>query len=238
LAVAESATAPAILLGGKGIFVHEWFVTESPDRMTILEGFMRRSLLLLSFFSLLPSLASAAPVPVTLSVTSGASGGFAYSFLHDATSNCITIAGVQFCQNGLTYAIDGASTLSGTLDGLHLYDVSGTLDVIGAPDLVVTDGDIDFSASAPDTFGGSLTTSLGVFSFLDHAFAGPANSFDGSSLFLWGNNWNTGTAAGHADPDYGVDLGFIVTVVPEPGTLLLLSAGLAGLGWSGRQKRG
>jgi len=199
---------------------------------------MRRSLWLLPVFSILPSFASAAPVSVTLSVTSGSSGGFAYSFLHDATSDCITITGVEFCQNGVPYAIDGASTLSGTLDGLHLYDLSGTLDVIGAPDLVVTGGDIDFSVSAPDTFGGSLDTSLGVFSFLDRAFVGPANSFDGTSLFLWGNNWDTGTAAGHTDPDYGVDLGFVVTVVPESGTLLLLSAGLGGLAWSGRPRRG
>jgi hypothetical protein len=195
---------------------------------------MRRLVLPCLFALLLPTAASALPTPVTLSSTTGASGGFAFSFLHDATSNCITIAGTEFCQNGTTYAIANGSTLTGTLDGLHLYGLSGTLDVLGASDLVVTDGDIDFSASAPDTFGGFLTTSLGTFYFLDHTFAGPANSFDGTSLYLWGNNWNTGTAAGHVDPDSGVDLGFVVTVVPEPGTLLLLTAGLTGLAWSGR----
>ncbi len=196
---------------------------------------MRRSLLLLPVLLLAPALASA--VPVTLNTSSGSSGGFNYSFLHDATSNCIEIASVEFCQNGTTFEIVNGSTLSGKLDGNRLFDLSGTLGVIGAPDIVVTDGDIDFSVSAPDTFGGFLTTSLGTFHFLDHSFAGPANSFDGTKLFLWGNNWNTGTAAGHADPDFGVDLGFVVTVVPEPGTLLLLGAGLAGLAVSGNRRR-
>ncbi|CAG0954782.1 hypothetical protein MYXO_00420 [Myxococcaceae bacterium] len=199
---------------------------------------MHRSYFLALICLLSPGLASALATPVTLTSTSGSDGGFAYSFLHDATSNCITIGGTEFCQSGATYAIVNGSTLSGTLDGLHLYGLSGTLDVTSGPDIVVTDGDIDFSVSAPDTFGGSLTTSLGTFHFLDHAFAGPANSFDGTSLYLWGNNWDSGTAVGHVDPDYGVDLGFVVTVVPEPGTLLLLSAGLAGLGWSGRRKSG
>lgn len=174
--------------------------------------------------------AIAVPISVVLTSTSGSSGGFGFSFLHTATSNCETISGVEFCKNGTTYAIVNGSTLTGTLDGLHLSGLSGTLDVVGGADIIVTDGDINFAASAPDTFGGFLeTSSHETFHFLDHSFAGPANTLTSTALFLWGNNWDTGTAAGHTDPDWGIDLGFDITPVPEPTTLTLFGVALLGI---------
>jgi hypothetical protein len=201
---------------------------------------MRRLTLMVGLLSLLAAPSSAAPILVDLSITSGSSGGFGYSFLHAATSSCTSIGGTQFCMNGAKYSISIGSSLTGTLDGLHLYGISGTLDVIGGGDIIVTDGFIHFNASDPDTFGGKLVTSThGTFYFLDHTFAGPANSFDGTDAFLWGNNWDSGTAAGHADPDWGIDLGLRVTpaLVPEPSAAGLFSIGILLAGTFARNRR-
>jgi hypothetical protein len=190
---------------------------------------------------------SARAVPVQLIVESGTQPavgyipGFAYSFLHDATKRCMVLGGVQFCQSGAAQAVSG--TLDAELSGLVLSNIMGSLSVAGGPDIVITDGVIDFTSSAADTFGGYLATSShGTFHYLDHNFAGVANSFDGASLFLWGNNWDTGNPG---DPSpfarRGLDLGITVNVLPEPGPLaraaVLLALTTLVLGQRSRRER-
>ncbi|HEB88547.1 MAG TPA: PEP-CTERM sorting domain-containing protein [Deltaproteobacteria bacterium] len=169
---------------------------------------------------------AAAAVPVSLVVAMDPNeGGFGFSYLHDGNTQCSTMGGIEFCENGPPLR-DLSGTLSGDLVGNVLSGISGVIAVAGEPDIVVTGGFVDFDASAPDTFGAQLETSThGTFYFLDHAFAGAANSFNGVDLRLWGNNWNnTGTPDPGPFARYGLDLG--ITVIPEPGTALLLGLGL------------
>lgn len=183
-----------------------------------------------SLVLLLTSTASAVPVNLVIAMDAN-EGGFGFSYLHDGDSSCTSIGGIDFCQGGAPLR-DLSGTLTADLTGNALSGISGTIVVSGEADIVVTGGFIDFDASAPDTYGGEIVTSThGTFYFLDHIFAGAANGFDGVDLRLWGNNWNN---AGTPDPGagitrYGIDLG-ITTVVPEPGTALLLGLGLTVLG--------
>lgn len=198
-----------------------------------------RSLLSFLLFLLVAGSAAAVPMNVDLVIGSGSNGAFQFSWLHEATSSCevINVSGgdVQFCKNGAKQSVSG--TLDATLDGLVLTAISGTIVVSGGPDVIVTDGEFDFGASAADTFGGFLETSThGTFYFLDHTFAGNANSFDGTTLALWGNNWNVGNPGNPpGGTRWGIDLG--MEVVPEPSQALLLAAGLAALGGGRRETR-
>ena len=188
-------------------------------------------ILLVSIVSLaFASLASAVPVSLEIGMAANESG-FGFSVVHDASSSCISISSVEFCQSGASQqTLSG--TLSADLTGSVLSGITGTIVVAGGTDITVTGGFVDFGASAPDTFGAELVTAArGTFHFLDHTFAGAANGFDGVNLRLWGNNWNNVGPVG--DPGSGLsrsglDLG--ITVVPEPGTALLLGLGLAALG--------
>jgi len=183
--------------------------------------------------------AQAVPIGVDLDIGTGSSGSFSFSWLHEATGSCevLSVSGsdVEFCKNGAKKGLSG--TLDATLDGLVLSAISGTIVVDGGADIVVTDGEIDFGASAPNTFGGFLETSThGTFYFLDHTFAGDANSFDGTSVALWGNNWdsgNPGSPPGGAR--WGIDLG--MQVVPEPSAASRVVVGLVSLLWARRRRR-
>jgi len=172
-------------------------------------------------------------VPVGLSVNTGQDGAFRFSFLHSAETSCQTITGIEFCMNGSSlHALVG--TLSADLNGLVLSNLSGTILVNGGPDIVVTGGGFDFAGAAPDTFAGTIETSThGTFSFFNRNFISTANSFDGTRLTLWGNNWsNPGTPDTGGFPLWGIDLG--IGVLPEPGVAGLLI--LSGLGLARRRR--
>ena len=172
------------------------------------------------------TVASAAPISLAIGMDAN-EGGFGFSYLHDASTNCSSIGVVEFCEGGSPLQ-DLTGTLSADLTGNVLSGISGTIVVAGGPDIIVTGGFVNFDASSADTFGAELVTSThGTFYFLDHIFAGAANSFNGVDLRLWGNNWNNqGTGLpGGGNSRWGIDLG--ITAIPEPGTALLLGLGLA-----------
>jgi len=197
---------------------------------------MRPQLLLATLALLLvPALAQATPVQLVLN--SGTEGGFQFSVLTSGSSSCefISVGGspVEFCKTG-NPTRDLSGTLSADLTAGVLSNIMGTIFVAGDTDIIVTDGTVDFGASGPDEFGAELITSThGTFYFLDHTFAGTANSFDGVVGRLWGNNWDTGSRP--SSGSYGIDLGF--EVVPEPGTGLLAGLGLAWLAGTKRRRR-
>jgi len=184
---------------------------------------------------------------VDLLVSSGSDSGFAFSYVHDATTSCEMVSSVEFCKNGNAVdAIPSPQTLTGTYDDVtEILTLDGmqTLTVSGGLDIDITGGMIDLDelddGTETDVFVGTIATSShGTFHFLDHIFAGPANSYTPgtSTLMLWGNNWdNTGTPDPGKFPDnsdiprYGIDLGLELsfTPIPEPGAVWLL--GLAGL---------
>ena len=173
--------------------------------------------------------ASATPVSLVVGMDAN-EGGFGFSYLHDASTNCSSIGGVEFCEGGAPLQ-DLTGTLSADQVGNVLTGITGTIFVSGGPDIIVTGGFVDFGSSVADTFGAELVTSThGTFHFLDHSFAGAANSFNGVDLRLWGNNWdNQGTGLpGGSLSRWGIDLG--ITAIPEPGTALLLGLGLVALG--------
>lgn len=167
--------------------------------------------------------------PVQLVLNSGTEGGFQFSVLTSGSTACefIDVGGspVEFCKAGNPKR-DLSGTLTADLAGGVLTNIMGTILVDGDTDILVTDGTIDFASSGPDEFGAELVTSThGTFYFLDHNFAGTANSFDGVVGRLWGNNWDTGSRPDEGG--YGIDIGF--EVVPEPSTALLLALGLTGI---------
>lgn len=193
-----------------------------------------RALLITTLLLLLPSVALA--TPISLILNNGTEGGFQFSVLTTGSSACehIVVDGnpVEFCKTGSpNLAVSG--TLSADLTAGVISNITGTIVVAGGTDIIVTDGTIDFAASGPDEWAAELVTSnYGTFSFLDHTFAGTANSSDGTNVRLWGNNWDVGDRP--ATDHWGIDLGMLV--VPEPNSLILASVGLVALARSGRRR--
>ena len=189
--------------------------------------------LLVGAASLLTTAAAAAPIAVVLTFENRVEGSFEFSALHSADRARETVAvdgmgEVDFFKSGDILGRPITGRLEALQEGERLFDIRGTLDAGGFGSLVVTGGEIDFARSAENSFGGFLEISeLGTFAFLDRRFAGAANSFDGTALRLWGNNWATPQGyVGAGSRPLGLDLGAQVTAaVPEPGAVLLFALG-------------
>lgn len=181
----------------------------------------------------LTTAAAAAPIAVVLTLENRVEEGFEFSALHsaDRARESVAVDGVgevDFFKSGDILARPITGRLEALQEGERLFDIRGTLDAGAFGSLVVTDGEVDFARSAENSFGGFLEISeLGTFSFLDRRFAGAANSFEGSTLRLWGNNWATPQGyVGAGSRPLGLDLGAQVTAaVPEPGAVLLFALG-------------
>lgn len=169
--------------------------------------------------------------PVELHIQSGSDYGFGYSTLHSAESSCSWMNGTKLCKNGYR-KYDLTGTLYAHLDESNnsLSGIHGTIWANKKYSIKVSDGHVDFGSSSYGEYGAELDTTQGTFSFLDYGFAGPANSFDGETLRIWGNNWaNTGRPDTHGYKRWGMDLGAKVwkpgASIPEPGAFALFGAG-------------
>jgi hypothetical protein len=206
--------------------------------------------------------APALALPVTLTIFDGSAGKMQFSFLHEASSNQANIDGNQFFKGGAKTSV--AAVLTGDLTAEVLTIDAGVIDVddlSGLPDIVVTGGSIDFSGPGnTDTFIGTLVTAnYGTFYFFDNQDTGStglapfAQTFDGTTAILWGNNWGPGLAPDEVTCDeqsdvdcepftrWGIDLGILVegTMIPGPeaSTTSLLLPALAGLFVFGNRRR-
>ena len=115
------------------------------------------------------SFGSASADPITFEVTTGSDGGFAWSYLHEAsTAPWTDPTGHTYYRNGSPVRlIEPGALLPGVLDdatpGSEQLDISGgELVVDGLADtLVITGGSLDFGMAAGDLIG-SLSYMLGA----------------------------------------------------------------------------
>ncbi|MFQ5697145.1 MAG: hypothetical protein ACE5IL_02540 [Myxococcota bacterium] len=168
----------------------------------------------------------AGALPVAIDLSMGTNGSFGFSDLHAATGSEILVNGNSYFASGTASMLTG--TLFADLQGNVFSGIHGALrysGALGSGSLTVVGGSLDFGV-APDTMLGSLKTlELGEFFYLNHTFAGTANSFDGQNLRLWGNNWNAITEIAGPTNRFGSDLGGRVRPVPEPTAALVFGVG-------------
>jgi len=185
--------------------------------------------------------APAAAVPVTLTLEEDRVP-FRVSIIHIADSNPFTIGTNEFFTGGTGGPGIGSFKVAGQiqadLTGTTLTFLSGVLDVedaSGFPDITVTGGAISFPGLDPDAetdaFIGTMETAeYGTFHFFDNqsTLGDAAQTFDGTTAIIWGNNW-TGPAPTGV-PLWGIDFQM---KIPEPGLSVLLVSALSLLGAAG-----
>ncbi len=145
-----------------------------------------------------------------------------------------------------------------SVSGLVALDGAGTILLDGMLDFSVADGDLIGTLDYELTTGGGAHVETGTFYFFNYAFSSgtcDANDLCGDVYRLWGNNWDNQAAdAGLLKPDdnvmvswdggasfvmgtehRGVDLGGMITLVPEPHAAVLFAVGLSAAGISIRE---
>ena len=135
---------------------------------------------------------------------------------------------------GGIWQMNGDIAFSGTILGVD-YAVTGNIDTSGGGSLSFDFDQTDsFSLSGmatKDAYRAAFFASDHTFNFDGSLAMGPANSFDGNIISLWGD---TGTCSS-SDPAtstgtcYGIDLRIAVSEIPLPASALLLGVALGGL---------
>jgi len=165
-----------------------------------------------------------------------------------ATSVEISLSGLGMqCANGFTCSGGPTSySLGGTLQGdlgadQAIANISGTITFqtfgSGATgEFAVSGGAIDLKG---DGDAGGITSFFELADgrtlyFADQVILGPANSFDGTNLYLIGSTWTPGSWTAPSEPWLlvgivgtvrPVQLSGGTTAIPEPGSFSLLAAG-------------
>jgi hypothetical protein len=193
---------------------------------------------------LMPVVAQATPVTISVESWNSGNGGFGFSALHAATSAAVTKTnGGKYWRSGaINYQVNPDGLLTGDLSS-DVLTMNGSMSLINAPGQLLLNGTIDFGSSVTagalmGTLDYELTTSGGTrvetgtfyfFNYNDFANDPACNPNDlcaGDIYRLWGNNWNN-VDAGTTQPADNV------MVSTDSGTTFALATAHRGIDMGG-----